>query len=244
MRHVGNGPRTGRARSSHLRDGARRSIDRGSPGTRGAFTALVALPLALVAGCAAPIDDSWRSAPRLPYRTTPPPESAPFVHCNDRTGHRAGEIPWLFGGSCLCNPSVEVIRDLRAHGASPTWTVDTLSAYYRSQGIATVDEHRDCNNLCAYGPHLRKGGRCLVPPTPGTLNWEEVVTGEYALPPWDVERVVALGGPLQPRGIPGAPLPPPVEESAEGVPAEPGDAGTGPTPDPDDPAGAPDRPRR
>jgi len=229
MRHDGCRRRAAAARaSSH-----RRRTDAWRAGA-----ALAAIALALIAGCAAPVDESWRSAPRLPYRTDPPRESAPFVHCNDRTGHRAGEIPWILGGTCLCNPSIEVVRDLRAHGASPGWTVDTLSAFYRSLGVATIDDHRDCNNLCAQGPHLRKGGRCLVPPTPGTLNWEEVVTGEYALPPWDVERVVALGGPLQPRPIPGSPLPvspePPAgdlgadeadpgpEPSGEGAPAPPG----------------------
>jgi hypothetical protein len=219
MRHVGSRLRPAAARSPcpRRRTGAR--LDRG---------VLAAIVLALAAGCAAPVDETWRSAPRLPYRTVPPPDAAPFVHCNDRTGHRAGEIPWIFGGTCLCNPSIEVIRDLRAHGASASWTVDTLSAYYRSLGVATVDDHRDCNNLCASGPHLRKGGRCLVPPTPGTLNWEEVVTGEYALPPWDVERVVALGGPLQPRAIPGAPLPP----TSETPGASPGSEAPGPGPGP------------
>lgn len=225
MPHDGGRWRVAAERPAHPGGGFRRiDIARAPRRLVGLAIALLLLP----AGCAAPIDESWRSAPQLPYRSRPPHDSAPFVHCNDRTGHRAGEIPWIFGGTCLCNPSLEGIRDLRAAGASASWTVDTLSAYYRSLGVATVDDHRDCNNLCEFGPHLRKGGRCLVPPTPGTLNYEEVVTGDYALPPWDVERVVALGGPLQPRDIPGAPIPPPPAEETAPDAAGPGpDAGAG-----------------
>ena len=159
-------------------------------------------------GCAAPIDESWRSTPHLPYRTVPPPESVPpLVHCNDRTGHIPGETPWLFGGNCLCNPSPATLADYQEQGLFAGWAVATLDAHYRTLGVATLRDHQNCNNLCPQGPHVRKGGRCLVPPTPGTLNWEEMVTGRFALPPWDVERIEALGGPLPRDGS----APPPQE---------------------------------
>ena len=148
-------------------------------------------------GCAAPIDESWRNTPPLPYRTVPPPDDAPpLVHCNDRTGHREGAAPWIFGGTCLCNPSSTLLSDYHRQGILRSWSVDTLEGYYRRRGVSTRRDHQRCNNLCSSGPHILKGGRCLVPPTPGTLNWEEVVTGEFSLPPWDQERVTALGGPL------------------------------------------------
>ncbi len=179
-------------------------------------TAAALLLAALIAsGCAAPIDESWRGSPQLPFRTVPPPETAPLVHCNDLTGHVEGAIPWVFGGTCLCNPSLAVLHDFKAHGILTTWAADTLEAYYRSRGITTLSDHRDCNNLCDHGPHLLKGGRCLVPPTPGTLNWEEVVTGAFALPPWDVERVMALGGPFEREPLPGSVPAPEESESAQ-----------------------------
>jgi len=154
--------------------------------------------------CAAPVDESWRDTAPLPYRTVPPPrEAPPLVHCNDRTGHREGTSPWIFGGTCLCNPSSTLLSDYHRQGILLSWSVDTLEGYYRRRGVSTRSDHQRCNNLCGSGPHLLKGGRCLVPPTPGTLNWEEVVTGEFSLPPWDQERVKAFGGPL-----PQEPLPP------------------------------------
>jgi len=164
--------------------------------------------LAAGSGCAGPEDESWRLAPRLPHRTTPPPESPPpLAHCNDRTGHQAGALPWLVGGTCLCNPSLGVLADYQSQGAFPGWGVATLQSWYREAGVSTLADHDECNNLCRQGPHLVKGGRCLVPPTPGTLNWEEVVSGRFALPPWDSERVEAHGGPLPRRTTPGLPSP-------------------------------------
>ena len=169
------------------------------------FCAVSLLGLIFLAGCALPIDESWRSTPRLPYRTVPPPTSPPpFVHCNDRTGHTAGTTPWIFGGTCLCNPSVEVLADYQASGILSTWAVSTLDVFYAIRGITTLRNHQNCNNLCDNGPHLLKGGRCLVPPTPGTLNWEEIVTGHFALPPWELDRVTALGGPIPPVSPPGS----------------------------------------
>ncbi len=189
----------------------------------------------LAAGCAAPIDESWRASPRLPYRTVPPPETAPaFSHCNDRTGHVPGSTPWIFGGTCLCNPSIAVLDDYKASGILSTWAVATMETFYSNRGVTTLRDHRDCNNLCANGPHLLKGGRCLVPPTPGTLNWEEVVTGSFALPPWDFDRVAALGGPIGRESLPssGEPLEAPTRES------QPGTAASG-TPEPGPPEAGP-----
>ncbi len=50
----------------------------------------------------------------------------------------------------------------------------TLSAKYRDAGIKTAADHQHCNNLCEWGPHVVKGGHCMVSPTSGTVNFEEV----------------------------------------------------------------------
>lgn len=199
----------------------------------------VVLLVGLAGGCAAPVDESWHAAPRYPYRTVPPPETPPpLIHCNDRTGHIAGTLPWIHGGTCTCNPSTEVLADYKAQGWFEGWSVDTLEATYRTLGVATLRDHRDCNNLCVYGPHVRKGGRCLVPPTPGTLNWEEVVTGRYALPPWDVDRVLAHGGPIEELPPPGAPPPPAPEPEPDSRPEPGSELGSDPDPAPE-PDGTP-----
>jgi hypothetical protein len=56
-------------------------------------------------------------------------------------------------------------------------TTDDLIELYQQKNIKLVFDHTDCNNLCEYGPHVTKGGHCMVPPTPGTRNYEEVITG-------------------------------------------------------------------
>ncbi len=176
--------------------------------------------IALAAGCAS--EQPWRGTIVYPDRVVPPPVSPPpIVHCTDSVGHLRGTWPYIFGGTCCCNPSLELLAAYGKDGFLKGWSVDALRAAYKRRGIATIRDHRQCNNLCEQGPHVVKGGRCLVPPTPGTLNHEEVLTGSYGLTPWEA-RQAAAHGPLD-RGSMA-----PVAEATPEPPAEPPEPGAAP----------------
>lgn len=81
-------------------------------------------------------------------------------YCHDRVEHIPGAKSWIDGGTCCCTPKTEALRER-----------------YRKAGITTDWNHQGCNNLCEYGPHVVKGGKCMAIPTPGTDNYEEVTTG-------------------------------------------------------------------
>jgi hypothetical protein len=57
-----------------------------------------------------------------------------------------------------------------------------LLALYEQRGVKTALDHKGCNNLCQWGPHIIKGGHCMVPPTPATYNYEEVRFGAKYVP--------------------------------------------------------------
>ena len=159
------------------------------------FVALC-LVSASVAGCAR--EEPWRHTRVYPDRLEiPSDQPAPLVYCTDAVGHRAGAAPFIFGGTCLCNPTLAVFEAYQRDGLlMGEWSVDALRSAYAARGIATVEQHERCNNLCRSGPHVVKGGRCLVPPTPGTLNHEEVITGRFTLTPWESRKVNEHGGPV------------------------------------------------
>jgi hypothetical protein len=84
------------------------------------------------------------------------------------------------GGSCCCTPSEEMLQLWQRDGFFQGMTLDDVLVQHDERGIKTGQDHRSCNNQCQYGPHVTKGGHCLAPPTPGTRNYEEVVTGRFA----------------------------------------------------------------
>ena len=100
-----------------------------------------------------------------------------LAHCFDGVPHIRGSKPWVLGGSCCCTPSDELMAKYHADGVCLDLDTEELLALYQEKGIRLATDHQRCNNLCAYGPHVTKGGKCMVPPTPGTRNYEEVVTG-------------------------------------------------------------------
>jgi len=115
---------------------------------------------------------------------TPKPALAPQpVYCFDTVGHRAGAKPWILGGTCCCTPSEEILLDWKAHGYFADKSLEDVVALYKAKGIELAsDTHHDCNNACPAGPHVVKGGHCMVPPTPGTENYEEVLFGQVYMP--------------------------------------------------------------
>ena len=114
----------------------------------------------------------------------PPPPFVPIcyedvriVHCFDGVPHQPGSKPWIMGGTCCCTPSDELIEAYHRDGICLDMTTDDLIELYEQKGVRLALDHTNCNNLCEHGPHVTKGGHCMVPPTPGTRNYEEVVTG-------------------------------------------------------------------
>lgn len=102
-------------------------------------------------------------------------------HCCDATGHRRGTKPFIFGGTCCCTPSAHLQGQYQADGVLSGYTVGRLASAYAERGIKTDRDHKGCNSLCGFGPHVVKGGHCMATPTPGTLNYEEIVTGQFTL---------------------------------------------------------------
>lgn len=120
---------------------------------------------------------SGHEGPPIPPRFVAPPAAPEVVHCCDPVGHRAGAAPFVLGGTCCCTPSAELVEACHRDGIATELDLLGLRALYTSRGIRTAEDHRDCNNLCRWGPHVTEGGHCLVPPTPGTPNYERIVSG-------------------------------------------------------------------
>ena len=144
------------------------------PSGRGALKLLVLLAAALMINACA-------KKPRY-ILELPAEAAAPVVYCFDTVGHKEGANPWILGGTCCCTPSEAVLADYKKHGHVPAdMTLDELIALYQDKGIHTALDHQGCNNECEWGPHVVKGGKCMVPPTPMTRNYEEVFSGQFTV---------------------------------------------------------------
>ena len=119
-----------------------------------------------VIGCA-------KKAP-VPFAVKPDTPPKP-VHCFDAVGHMPGTMPFVLGGTCCCTPTQVLMEQFHAEGKLLDMQVDDLILLYEKRGIKLqTRDHQNCNNLCEYGPHVVKGGKCMASPTPGTVNFEEV----------------------------------------------------------------------
>jgi len=127
-----------------------------------------------LASCAAP-------PPEIPFqaKSTTPLEP---VYCFDSVGHKSGSTPFVLGGTCCCTPTLQIVSKYHADGLLPDLQLKNLLAIYDEKGIKTALDHTGCNNQCAWGPHIVKGGHCMVPPTPATYNFEEVRYGFKLVP--------------------------------------------------------------
>ena len=122
----------------------------------------------LVAACAA-LPPPY--VPAYPQRVT-------MARCFDGIPHMPGAKPWILGGTCCCTPTPELMEKLHADGLCLDLDFGELEAMYHEKGIhLSTDDHQNCGNLCAFGPHVVKGGHCMAPPAPGTRNYQEIVTG-------------------------------------------------------------------
>jgi len=119
----------------------------------------------------------------LPEPYVPKGALAPqTVYCNDHTGHLPGATPWILGGNCTCTPTEALMGKLHADGICAGMDAAGLRAKYKAEGIALREaKHNWCGGMCAASPHVVLGGKCMCPPTPGTPDYEKIVTGAGAV---------------------------------------------------------------
>lgn len=113
-------------------------------------------------------------------KSMPKPLIAPeVVYCFDTVGHIPGAAPFIQGGTCCCTPSADILADYQENKYySEDFTVEDLINEYKRAGIITALDLEHSNNYDAYGPHVVFGGSSMVPPTPGTQNYEDVIFGK------------------------------------------------------------------
>ena len=111
-----------------------------------------------------------------------PSVAAQPVYCFDTVGHTPHAKPFALGGTCCCTPTEAVLADWHANGYFSDQTLEGVIAVYHQRGIMLATDHKHCNNVCDHGPHVVKDGKCMVPPTPGTENYEEVIFGCMYVP--------------------------------------------------------------
>ncbi len=144
----------------------------------------VAIFLALLVGIVAVnMQLGCEGPPPQPF--VPKASVAPeVVYCNDHTGHKPGNKPWIMGGKCTCTPSGSLMQQLHADGFCEEMTANDLRVMYEEKGIKLRQEgHMWCNGLCRAGKHVVLGGNCMCPPTPGTDYYERIITGAGVVPP-------------------------------------------------------------
>lgn len=122
----------------------------------------------LLAGCGPQLGSFQAKASTAP----------PIKNCFDTIGHQ-GYKPFVLGGTCYCNPMPAQIGVWQKEGHFEGKTPDEVVQVYRAREVKTLYDHQDCNNLCEWGPHVARGGKCMVPPTPLTDNYEEVAIGKW-----------------------------------------------------------------
>ena len=136
----------------------------------------LAVFISLAAGCGKPTKFYFN-----PYvgKSANSPE---VVHCFDTIGHKKGSFPLIFGGTCCCTPTDELMEQYHRDGYLLDYDTEKLLKKYEARGIILKHENGwPCNNICKKGPHVVFGGKCMVPPTVGTQNFENVITGKRAL---------------------------------------------------------------
>ncbi|MGE4558195.1 MAG: hypothetical protein AB7D07_15430 [Desulfovibrionaceae bacterium] len=137
------------------------------------MAAAVASSAGLLTACGKPT--KYLVNPYVAKSMTPPP----IKYCFTTVGHVPGTQPFIFGGTCCCTPTQELMDQYHADGFLLDMELEDLLAEYETRGIVLRHEGGwQCNNLCSSGPHLVFGGHCMVPPTIGTQNYENVITGK------------------------------------------------------------------
>jgi hypothetical protein len=96
--------------------------------------------------------------------------------CFRGVDHIDGTRSVLLGGSCFCPPTEATLEAWRRAGDFAETSLDDIEGAFRTAGYRLPsDGHRACGNLCAAGPHVLSGGRCLVTPIPGTPSHRDTL---------------------------------------------------------------------
>lgn len=133
------------------------------------------LLIIFLVGCAAP-------KRQVSIKSSSAPEA---VYCNDATGHFTNAKPWISGGKCCCTPTRDMFAVYQSEGTVEAGvTYEQFMALFTEKGIVTdLDSgYIGSNNRDDHGPHVVLGGKSMVTPTPGTYNFEAVVSGGKVKP--------------------------------------------------------------
>ena len=128
------------------------------------------IAILVISSCAAP--------PKLNMKPPTPPN---VIYCIDPIGHIPGTSPWILGGTCCCTPTERMFNIYKKEGTiSANMTYQQFLNLFKEKDIVTdLDpEYRGSNNRDDHGPHVVFGGKSMVTPTPGTDNYEEVISGK------------------------------------------------------------------
>ena len=129
----------------------------------------------LLTGCCGTTPTKYYFNPYVAKNIHPPE----VVHCFSSIGHKRGTSPFILGGTCCCTPSRRLLRMYHEDGFLLDYDLPNLIAEYEKRSIVLAHENGwQCNNQCESGPHVVFGGKCMVPPTIGTHNFENVITGK------------------------------------------------------------------
>ena len=125
----------------------------------------VILGIIYLSGCQKPVKFQPRSL-----------DSPKMVNCVSTSGHFEGNKPFIIGGNCYCNPTYKMYNVWQKEGYFKNKTFKEVKKMYTKKGYSLSDGNKR-NNCYDEGKHAALGGKCLVPPTPGTKLYEKVVSG-------------------------------------------------------------------
>lgn len=120
---------------------------------------------------------SCATAPPMKLKSFTPPK---VKYCIDTIGHISGTAPWILDGTCCCTPTLEMFETYKREGSvSSDMTYQEFLNLFKDRGIVTdLDKgYKGSNNRDDHGPHVVFGGKSMVTPTPGTDNYEAVISG-------------------------------------------------------------------
>lgn len=103
--------------------------------------------------------------------------SLALVYTNDATGVRAGDQPWVLGGSDVGTPTSERLADYQRGGALAGWNVNDLRRLYSSQGILVGSgmENREGQPIDPSYRHILEGGIGLFTPHPDSMGYKRIM---------------------------------------------------------------------
>ncbi|MBT7039957.1 MAG: hypothetical protein HN921_08935 [Bacteroidetes bacterium] len=108
------------------------------------------------------------------------PTSPKVQYCIDVIGHIEGWSPWILGGKCCCTPTGKMFDVYKKEGSIPSeMSYQQFLQLFKDKGIVTDLDYgySGSNNRDNHGPHVVFGGKSMITPTPGTDNYEEVISG-------------------------------------------------------------------